>query len=227
MKILLIDDDEGILNLIKMNLLIEGFEVITAINAKEGIRKFEMECPDLVILDVMLPDIEGFEVIKMLQQINNETLVILLTAKEKLNDRLLGLQLGAEDYITKPFDNRELVLRIRTIWRRVNRAKLIKNEQNDAVIESHFIKILIDERKAYIDGMEIQLTSREFKTLSLMVKNSNKVFTRQQLLERLWGFDFIGNSRAVDIHIERLRKKLINHEKAIKTVYGVGYKFEV
>lgn len=226
MKILVVDDEESLVNLLRMNLILEGFDVETAMNGQEGINKFKNTNPDLVILDIMLPDMDGYEVLKNLQKINSEKPVIMLTAKGQLNDRLLGLQLGVDDYVTKPFDSRELMLRIRAIVRRINKAKVHTPQMND-IIEKDFIKILKSERKIFIDGVEIEVTFKEFDTLVLMTENANRVFTREELLERIWGYDYLGNSRAVDIHIQRIRKKLLNHEKALKTLYGVGYKLEI
>lgn len=226
MKILVIDDEDSIINLLKMNLILEGFDVEIAMNGKEGIEKFKRTNPDIIILDIMLPDMDGYEVLKNLQCINNEKPIIMLTAKGQINDKLLGLQLGADDYITKPFDSRELMLRIRAISRRINKAKL-KNPNIDNIIEKDFIKIFKDQRKILIDNQDIELTYKEFDTIVLLVENGNRVFTREALLEKIWGYDYLGNSRAVDIHIQRLRKKLKNHENALKTIYGVGYKLEI
>lgn len=227
MKILLIDDEESLLNLVKINLMFENYEVITAECGKDAIKLFQTQSPDLVVLDLMLPDIDGFQVIHEIQKINNEVPIIVLSAKNQINDRLLGLQLGADDYITKPFDSRELVLRIRAISRRINKAKVFNEKTQNNIIEKGFIKIMKDERRIFIDSKEVIFTNIEFEILILMVKNSYKVFTREELLEKIWGYDFSGNTRAVDIHIKRIRKKLLNHEDAIKTIYGVGYRFEV
>ncbi|MBU3217995.1 response regulator transcription factor [Clostridium estertheticum] len=226
MKILLIDDEESILNLVRMNLVLEGFEVITSATGNNGIKAFQDENPDLVLLDLMLPDLDGYEVMKRMQEINREIPIILLTAKGQLNDKLLGLQLGADDYITKPFDSREIILRIRAISRRINQSKH-HNGNSENKIEKGFIKLLKDERKIFIDSIEVQFTFREFETLNLLMQNINKVFTRTELLKKLWGYDYEGNTRAVDIHIERIRKKLKNHGNAIQTIYGAGYRLEV
>ncbi|MGH4126009.1 MAG: response regulator transcription factor [Clostridium sp.] len=226
MKILLVDDEESILNLIRMNLVLEGFEVVTSATGNIGIKAFQDETPDLVLLDLMLPDLNGYEVMKRMQQINRETPIILLTAKGQLNDKLLGLQLGADDYITKPFDSREIILRIRAISRRINQSKLL-NENSENKIEKGFIKLLKAERKIFIDSIEVQFTFREFETINLLMQNINKVFSRKELLEKLWGYDYEGNTRAVDIHIERIRKKLKIHGNAIQTIYGAGYRLEV
>ena len=227
MKILLVDDEESLLNLVKINLMFENYEVITAECGKAAIELFQTQSPDLVVLDLMLPDIDGFQVIHAIQEINNEVPIIVLSAKNQINDRLLGLQLGADDYITKPFDSRELILRIRAISRRINKAKLLNNKKQSSIIEKGFIKIMKDERRVFIDSKEVIFTHIEFEILVLMVKNSYKVFTREELLDKIWGYDFSGNTRAVDIHIKRIRKKLLEHEDAIKTIYGVGYRFEV
>ncbi|KEH97317.1 XRE family transcriptional regulator [Clostridium botulinum C/D str. BKT12695] len=227
MKILLVDDEESLLNLVKINLMFENYEVITAECGKDAVELFQTQSPDLVVLDLMLPDIDGFQVIHEIQEINSEIPIVVLSAKNQINDRLLGLQLGADDYITKPFDSRELILRIRAISRRINKAKLLSNKKQVNIIEKGFIKIMKDERRVFIDSKEVIFTHIEFEILVLMVKNSYKVFTREELLDRIWGYDFSGNTRAVDIHIKRIRKKLLDHEDAIKTIYGVGYRFEV
>lgn len=226
MKILLIDDEESILNLVRMNLVLEGFEVVTGDTGNIGLKVFLDEKPDLVLLDLMLPDLSGYEVMKRMQQINKKIPIILLTAKGQLNDKLLGLQLGADDYITKPFDSREIILRIRAISRRINQSKHL-NENSENKIEKGFIMLLKAERKIFIDSIEVQFTFREFETLNLLMQNLNKVFTRTELLKKLWGYDYEGNTRAVDIHIERIRKKLKKHGNAIQTIYGAGYRLEV
>ena len=154
MKILLIDDEESILNLVRMNLELEGFEVITSANGNIGIKAFQDKKPDLVLLDLMLPDLDGYEVMKRMQQVNRKIPIIILTAKGQLNDKLLGLQLGADDYITKPFDSREIILRIRAISRRINQSKLINKDYGNK-IEKGFIKLLKAERKIFIDSIEV------------------------------------------------------------------------
>ncbi|AEB75119.1 response regulator transcription factor [Clostridium botulinum] len=227
MKILLVDDEESILNLVKMNLMFENYDVVTAECGKDAIKLFQSELPDLIVLDLMLPDMDGFQVIHEIQNINSEIPIIVLSAKNQINDRLLGLQLGADDYITKPFDSRELILRIRAISRRINKVKLTTNKETKKIIEKGFIKIMVLERRVFIDLKEVNFTHIEFEILVLMVQNAYKVFTREELLDKIWGYDFSGNTRAVDIHIKRIRKKLLNHEEAIKTIYGVGYRFEV
>ncbi|MFD3158663.1 response regulator transcription factor [Haloimpatiens sp. FM7330] len=223
MNILVIDDEISIINLIKMNLQLEGFNVLTSLMGMEGIEKFKKQKPDLVILDVMLPDISGHDVIQKMQKINNDIPIIMLTAKSQINDRLLGLQLGADDYITKPFNSTELILRIKAILKRINK----KEKSNCNIIEKGILKVFKDERRVFINEKEISLTYKEFDSILLMIENSNKVFTREQLLNKVWGYDFEGNTRAVDILIQRLRKKIYPYSEVIKTVYGVGYKLEL
>lgn len=222
MKILVVDDEKSIINLIRINLALEGYKVLEALNGKDAISIFKKEEPDLVLLDIMLPDLDGYEVLKELQNIDASKPIIFLTAKNQMNSKLLGLQLGAEDYITKPFDNRELVLRIRTIYRRINRYKISHKYGRDLdhnVLQHGSIKVLKNERKVFIENAEIRLTYKEFNMLALMMKNYGRVFTREELLEKVWGYDFYGNSRAVDILITRLRDKMGNYKAYIQTVY--------
>lgn len=230
MKILVVDDEKSIINLIRINLALEGYKVLEALNGKDAISIFKEEEPDLVLLDIMLPDLDGYEVLKELQNIDASKPIIFLTAQNQMNSKLLGLQLGAEDYITKPFDNRELVLRIRTIYRRINRYKIsqeYERKSDDNVLQHGSIRVLKNQRKVFIENEEIRLTYKEFNILTVMMKNYGKVFTREELLEKVWGYNFYGNSRAVDILITRLRDKMGIYKAYIQTVYGVGYKFEV
>ncbi len=205
MKILVVDDEKSIVNLIRMNLELEGYQVVISMNGIDAIEKFETERPELVILDIMLPDISGHEVIQKFQKIDSEIPVIMLTANSQINDKLLGLQLGADDYITKPFNSIELMLRIKAITKRINKKYNGKKENNNE-FKIKGIRVLKDERKVFIDGEEIIATYKEFDTLVLMMENCNKVFTREKLLKRVWGYEFEGNTRAVDILIQRLRK---------------------
>src|SRR3712207_1324036 len=191
MKILLVDDEESILNLVRMNLMFENFDVVTAECGKDAIKLFQSELPDLIVLDLMLPDMDGFQVIHEIQNINSEIPIIVLSAKNQINDKLLGLQLGADDYITKPFDSRELILRIRAISRRINKVKLTtNNKETKKIIEKGFIKIMLLERRVFIDLKEVNFTHIEFEILVLMVQNAYKVFTREELLDKIWGYDF-------------------------------------
>ncbi|ACD23679.1 response regulator transcription factor [Clostridium botulinum] len=223
MKILVVDDEKSIVNLIRLNLEVEGYEPIISMTGEDAIHKFETEKPELVILDLMLPDISGHDVIKRFQKIDSEVPVIMLTAKSQINDKLLGLQLGADDYIIKPFNSTELILRIKAVTKRITKKSCSKNN-NEIKIEK--LKILKDERKVFIEEKEIFMTYKEFDTLLLMMENHNKVFTRENLLERVWGDEYDVNTRAVDILIQRVRKKMGKYSNKLKTVYGVGYKLE-
>lgn len=221
MKVLIVDDEPAIVDLIKINLEMEGFETRSCHSGKEAVNSAKSENPDLILLDIMLPDLDGFEVCKAIQDLNIP--IIMLTAKNDIKDKLYGLELGADDYITKPFDGRELIARIKTILRRVDKY----NVKDDTTIIVGPISINTLERIVSIDGAEITLTPKEFDLLLLFCENQRKVFSRENILELVWGYEFIGDSRTVDMHVQRLRKKLGNYNFFVKTIFGIGYKFEV
>lgn len=225
MKILVVDDEKSIINLIRMNLELEGYVVITSETGMDAIQKFIEEKPELVILDIMLPDVSGHKVLRKIHEIDSAAAVIMLTAKGEVNDKLFGLQLGADDYMTKPFNSEELLLRIKAISKRLYplKEKIIETEK-DLVFDK--IRIRVEERALWIDGRTIEVTYREFDMLLLMLENRNKVFTRENLLENVWRYSYEGNTRAVDMLIQRLRKKLGIYAGNLKTVYGIGYKFK-
>jgi len=206
-----------------MNLELEGYKIITSMSGLDALQKFRQEAPDFIILDVMLPDISGYNVLRKLQRSDCRVPVILLTAKDQLNDKLLGLQLGADDYMTKPFSNEELILRIRAITKRLQPAG---SDMADPIREFVLdgIRVLPEERAVFIDGQSVAVTGKEFDTLVLMLENRNRVFTREKLLASVWGYTFEGSTRAVDILIQRLRKKLGPYAENLRTIYGVGYK---
>ncbi|MFZ7121695.1 MAG: response regulator [Eubacteriaceae bacterium] len=221
-KILVVDDEKSICELIKLDLEFEGYVVETAFDGQEALNKVSTFNPDLIILDVMLPKMNGFDVCK---KINSERSIpiILLTAKTDIIDRVLGLELGADDYITKPFDNRELLARVKALLRR---SKDISNEKNNDFLVNDEITIILNERKALVNNNEIHLTPKEFELLHLLVSNPEQVFSRELLLEKVWGYDYFGDTRTVDMHIQRIRKKISTYAKHqyIQTVFGVGYK---
>jgi len=221
MKILIVDDEPAIIDLIKINLELEGFETISANNGKIGVDLATSEKPDLVVLDIMMPVMDGFESAKHIRELNIP--IIMLTAKNTMADKLEGLENGVDDYMTKPFDARELVARIKTVLKRSN--KIDKNESPEIVAGP--ITINLDSRIVYIDEKQVSLTPKEFDLLRLFCENQRKVFSREQILEQVWNFEFYGDSRTVDIHIQRLRKKLGKYGDYIKTVFSIGYKFEV
>lgn len=221
MKILIVDDEPAIVDLIKINLELEGFDTCVCYTGQQAIKIAPIFAPDLIILDIMLPDVSGFEVCKSLQNLN--TPIIMLTAKNDIKDKLYGLELGADDYITKPFDSRELAARIKTVLRRIDKF----GTKDDTNIQLGPIMINTLERQVYIDEEEIILTPKEYDLLLLLCENQRKVFSRENLLELVWKFEYIGDSRTVDMHVQRLRKKLGKYNFFIKTVFGIGYKFEV
>ncbi|PFB95593.1 DNA-binding response regulator [Bacillus cereus] len=221
MKILVVDDESSIRNLIRMQLEMEGYEVLTAADGREALERWN-EQPDVLILDVMLPDTDGYELLRLFREKDRDIPVLMLTAKSQMNDKLLGLQLGADDYVTKPFNYAELILRVKNMSRRVKKEVTVSHE----VIRAGELVICPKERKVHVEGQEIQLTYREFNLCQLFVSNPQRVFMRDELLEKVWGFEYIGNTRAVDIMVQRLRKKLGNSGEYIKTIYGVGYKLD-
>lgn len=221
MRILIVDDEPAIIDLIRINLELEGFETISANNGQEAIHLVKSEKPDLVVLDVMMPVMDGFEAATHIRELGIP--IIMLTAKNTMADKLAGLETGVDDYLTKPFDARELVARIRAVLRRTN--KMDKNDNLD--ITAGPITISPESRIVYIDGQQVNLTPKEYDLLHLFCENQKKVFSREQILEHVWNFEFYGDSRTVDIHIQRLRKKLGKHGDFIKTVFSIGYKFEV
>jgi DNA-binding response OmpR family regulator len=223
MKILVIDDEQSILNLIRLTLELEGYEVLTASNGKEALEYWEEE-PEMILLDLMLPDTDGYQLFRIFREKNSNIPIIMLTAKSQMNDKLLGLQLGADDYITKPFHSTELLLRMKSIERRLQTHTLTEISANLLKVGS--ITLHIEERKVFVNDKEISLTYREFDLLKLFIINKQRVFTRDELLTKIWGFEYMGNTRAVDIMIQRLRKKLGDDGNEIKTIYGVGYKLE-
>lgn len=223
-KILVVDDDIKICNLIEMYLEREKFEVIKAYDGEEAIKKFREERPRLVILDIMLPKMDGYDVCREMKRISDIP-IIMLTAKGETFDKVLGLRLGADDYVVKPFDPEELIARIRAVLRRVSPKDYKTHEQ---IIFPYF-SINISNFTVKINDKTIQLPRKEMELLYFLASHPNKVFTREQLIEEVWGYDFYGDNRTVDVHIKRLRKRLKDVEEnyELRTVWGVGYKFEV
>lgn len=222
-KILLVDDERSILDLLEMILKREQFQVATATDGKSAMALFDSFDPDLVLLDLMLPDANGHDLCREMTK-KRKVPIIMLTAKNDIVDKVLGLELGADDYITKPFDTRELVARIKAVLRRLE-----KNEATDRKVLSHLDLVVdLENRTVTKAGKPIELSLKEYKLLELLIKNPRKVFGREELLQRVWGYDFMGDTRAVDICITRLRKKIeddSSNPKHILTVYGFGYRF--
>ncbi len=201
MKVFIIEDDKAIANLIRINLHLEGFETALFSDAESALKVMDKDRPDLILLDIMLPGINGFELQSRIKEWNIP--VIFLTARTSLQDRLLGLELGGDDYITKPFDNRELILRIRAVLRRVNN----KNGRDQELKLGPF-RLILNQRSFYVEDKKVALTPTEFELIRLFMENDKRVFTREELLDLVWGFDYYGDTRTVDMHIQRLRKKL-------------------
>ncbi|MEA5011909.1 MAG: response regulator transcription factor [Angelakisella sp.] len=228
MRVLIVDDEPSIVNLIRMNLKLEGYDTICAFTGKEAIELYSAHKPDIVLLDIFLPDMDGYDVLRSIQEIDHSAAVIFITANDKRTSKILGLELGADDYITKPFDNKELVLRVKTLWRRISLTK-DTIPQVAAPEKTVFGQLVIDEdgRKVQVQGQEVTLTFREFDMLCYLIHNRKRVIKRMELLENIWGYSYLGNSRSVDILIKRLRDKLGPCGDYVKTCYGVGYRFEL
>lgn len=222
-KILVVDDEEKIRDIITEYLEFEGFEYIEAENGVEAINILKKEKVDLVLLDVMMPKIDGIKVLKEIRS-KGSTPVILLTARAEEYDKLFGFELGADDYIVKPFSPREVMARIKAIIAR-SAPKAEVHSENE-VLEFPGIKIDVAGRELYIDGQKKQMTPKEFDLLVFLIKNRNIVLTRERILSEVWSYDFFGDDRTVDTHIKMLRNTLGEYRRYVETVWGVGYKFE-
>ena len=224
-KILLVDDDPNIRQLVNLYLEKEGFEVEMADRGDTAVEKFKTFAPNLILLDLMLPGMDGWQVCREVRKTSNVP-IIMLTAKDETFDKVLGLELGADDYMVKPFDPKELVARIKAVLRR------FQNADAPASKELSFpgLTINIGQYTVTYMGKELEMPPKELELLYFLASHPGMVFTREQLLEQVWGYDYFGDSRTVDVHVKRLREKLTDGEKMgwqIKTVWGVGYKFEV
>lgn len=224
MNILIIEDDSSIQMLLKLSLEVEGFHPVVAGTVASSLEVLASAPIDFILLDLMLPDQSGFELLKTLQQIHKEIPVIVLTAKNEMNDKILGFQLGADDYLTKPFEARELIMRIRAVMRRVTSET---TAQAADVLQVGIIEIDKNERALKIAGKPIKTTSKEFDFLWLLCKNPKKVFTREHILDKVWGFEYYGQTRSVDMMVNRLREKIKPYDHVLATVHGTGYKLEV
>ena len=224
-KVLIVEDDANIAELLHLYLEKEGFETQIADNGGKGVELFRSFGPDLVLLDIMLPVMDGWSVLKKIRS-ESKTPVIMLTAKGETDDRVTGLEQGADDYIVKPFETKEVLARIRAVLRRTS-----GEGENSEEKKLSFDKLVInlDAYELTVDGKKIDTPPKELELLYHLASAPNRVFTRNQLLDEVWGFDYFGDSRTVDVHIKRLREKLegVSEAWSLKTVWGVGYKFEV
>ncbi|AYV68289.1 DNA-binding response regulator [Niallia circulans] len=224
MKILIIEDDEPIADLLSYGLVMEGFQTRIETSGTMGIRAIDSYNPDIILLDWMLPDCSGLDICRKVTTDYNIP-ILMITAKSDIADKVIGLEYGADDYITKPFDMREVVARIRTILRRLEQSLNESNQKTNNEISFGNTIIILEERLVKRDGVNIELTPKEFDLLITLAGHKGRIFTRSELLDIVWGYDFVGDTRTVDTHIQRLRKKL-DAADLIKTVFGVGYKFE-
>ncbi len=226
-KILIVDDDENIAELISLYLTKECFDTKIVYNGEDALTAFGTYSPNLVLLDLMLPGIDGYQVCREIRA-RSSTPVIMLSAKGEVFDKVLGLELGADDYIMKPFDSKEMVARVRAVLRRYQPAR---NDDAGAekakCVEYEGITINLTNYSVMCDGQHVEMPPKELELLYCLAASPNQVFTREQLLDRIWGYEYIGDTRTVDVHIKRLREKLKDHPHwSLSTVWGIGYKFE-
>lgn len=228
-KILIIDDEENIAELIKFNLELNGYQTECAYDGKTGISRIKTWKPDLVLLDIMLPEVDGITILQILRSEDEfkETPVIMMTAKSQDSDKFIGFESGADDYVTKPFIVKELVYRVKAVLKRsASRVSSQRAEDdviaiNDLILDFHNYQILKNQKK-------LELTLKEYELIKYLAENSNRVLTRDDILDKVWGYDFFGESRTLDVHIRNLRKKIgDDNQGIIETVRGVGYKFNL
>ena len=224
-SVLVVEDDKNIQELLQMYLEKEGYAVTVANDGGQGLSKFRTIKPDLVLLDVMMPVMDGWAVCKAIRA-ESDTPVIMLTAKGELDDKIAGLKSGADDYVTKPFEMREVLARIEAVLRRSDRSGELQKARR---LTYDKLTIDMDAFELIVDGRKVDTPPKEMELLFYLASSPNRVYTRNQLLDEVWGFDFFGDSRTVDVHVKRLREKLegVSESWTLKTVWGVGYKFEV
>ncbi len=223
-KLLIVDDDPNICDLLRMHFTKEGYLVKTAHDGIDGLNVFRSFNPDLVLLDIMMPLKDGWQVCREIRETSSKP-VIMITAKNEVFDKVLGLELGADDFIVKPFDMKELSARVKAVLRRYH----ANGQSDDEVVRFDQIEISLQKYELKLRGKTIDVPPKELELLYFLASNVNRVFTRNQLLDKVWGYDYLGDSRTIDVHVKRLREKLdgVSDRWALKTVWGVGYKFEV
>ena len=224
-KILIVDDDENICELLRLYLEKDGFDTVVAGDGEQAVEFAAKYSPDLILLDIMLPKLDGWQVCREIRK-TSETPIIMLTAKGETFDKILGLELGADDYVSKPFDTKEVIARIKAVLRRTH-----DSDKSSQINEVRYDKLRINltNYELEVNGVKIDTPPKELELIYHLASNPNRVYTRDQLLDEVWGFDYYGDSRTVDVHVKRLREKLenVSDEWSLKTVWGVGYKFEV
>ncbi|MEE1057658.1 MAG: response regulator transcription factor [Acutalibacteraceae bacterium] len=223
-KILIVDDDTNICELLRLYIEKDGFDTAIANTGTQAIKLFEQEKPDLIMLDIMLPELDGWQVCREIRK-TSQVPIIMLTAKGEVFDKVLGLELGADDYVVKPFEAKEVVARIHAVLRRTS----VSEAPNIKEVKWDKISINLTNYELKVDGVQVDTPPKELELLYHLASNPNRVFTRDQLLDEVWGFDYYGDSRTVDVHVKRLREKIdgVSPQWELKTVWGVGYKFEV
>lgn len=225
-KILIADDDKNICELLRMYLEKEDYSVAIAGDGEEALKKFDEETPDLILLDVMMPKLDGWQVCRELRK-KSECPIIMITAKGETFDKVLGLELGADDYVVKPFDAKEVMARVKAVLRRTT-GESDSNENEKKTVIYDNLEINIQNYEMKVKGVPVDTPPKELELIYHFASNPNRVYTRDQLLDEVWGFDYYGDSRTVDVHVKRLREKLegVSDKWCLKTVWGVGYKFE-
>ncbi|MBR3894660.1 MAG: response regulator transcription factor [Clostridia bacterium] len=224
-KLLVIDDDSNISEMLKIYFENEGYDVKVAADGVEGLNYFKIFEPDMVILDIMLPKKDGWQVCREIREISSKP-IIMISAKAEVFDKVLGLELGADDFVVKPFDVKELSARIKAVLRRY---QMHAHQNDEEVIKFENVEISLQKYELKLRGKSVDIPPKELELLYFLASNYNRVFTRDQLLDKVWGFDYLGDSRTVDVHVKRLREKLegVSDKWLLKTVWGVGYKFEL
>ncbi len=222
-KILIVDDDQNICELLRLYIEKEGFSSVVVNDGAAAVEAVAKENPALILLDIMLPKLDGWQVCREIRKTSSVP-IIMLTAKGETFDKVLGLELGADDYISKPFDTKEVVARIKAVLRRT-----YNDEEDSKIVRFDKLEINLSNYELIVDGKQIDTPPKELELIFHLAKNPNRVFTRNQLLDEVWGFDYYGDSRTVDVHVKRLREKLegVSDQWSLKTVWGVGYKFEL
>lgn len=226
-KIMIVDDDANIAELISLYLTKECFDTQTVHDGEEALKTFDTYKPNLVLLDLMLPGIDGYHVCREIRA-RSQTPIIMLSAKGEIFDKVLGLELGADDYMEKPFDSKELVARVKAVLRRTQAVKPVETSSDVRCVEYPDLVINQTNYSVMYYGEPVEMPPKELELLYFLASSPNQVFTREQLLDHIWGYEYIGDTRTVDVHIKRLREKIKDHDMwRLSTVWGIGYKFEV
>ena len=226
-KILIVDDDNNIAELVALYLTKECFETKIVNDGEEALKQFHIFHPDLILLDLMLPGMDGYQVCREIRR-HSQTPIIMLSAKGEVFDKVLGLELGADDYIIKPFDSKELVARVKAVLRRTFVEKPEEPKEEGQIVHLPDLTVNLTNYSVTCMGEHLDMPPKELELLYFLASSPNQVFTREQLLDHIWGYEYVGDSRTVDVHIKRLREKLKDHDAwSLSTVWGIGYRFEV